>query len=77
MIINISDGKGPSGCFLGRPSAQKQYFLKCMFIPKMSIGRSRVKLNYYSFSREYTLACSAHFNDTVAFFSLEHLKREF
>lgn len=66
VIINISDGKGPSGGFLGR-SAQKQYFPVSLFISKMSVGRS-VKLNYSFFSREHTLACSAHFNDTVAFF---------
>lgn len=77
MVINISDGKGPSGGFLGRSSAQKQYFPKSMFIPKMSVGRSCVKLNYSSFSREHTLACSAHFNDTVALFSFEHSRREF
>lgn len=35
----------------------------------MSVGISCVKLNYSSFSREHTLACSAHFNDTVAFFA--------
>lgn len=35
----------------------------------MSVWISCVKLNYSSFSREHTLACSAHFNDTVAFFA--------
>lgn len=54
VIINISDGKGPSGGFRGRPSAQKQCFPRSMFIPKMSVGRSCVKLNYFSLSGEQT-----------------------
>lgn len=77
MIINISDGKGPSGGFRGRPSAQKQDFPRSMFIPKMAVGRSCVNLNYFSFSRANKLPCSAHGKDTVAIFSFEHLKREF
>lgn len=45
--------KAPRGS-LGRPSAQKQYFPKGMFVPKVSMGRSCVKLNYSSFAGEHT-----------------------
>lgn len=69
MIIDIRGGRGNSGGCLVIPFAQKQYFPKNIFIPKMSLGRSCVKLNYFSLSRAplfFPLLCSTHFHDAAA-----------